>query len=280
MKQLRILTGENDSHMPYLHYYYPPIAFRKMGHNVIEIGYTHGKFDFAFIQENQGGPPLGYHDYPFGYWAIDNEWHWPYDKDHACKTADVMFLSQQEWVEKYKEFSKGRVEWLPFGCEPDLHREVEATETYDIGFIGMYEQHRGRLLEVLKNAGFSLRIHDSRQAGLLSWPETCRFIAECRMVFNYSLATGMNMRLYETLSMGKLLLTNRKGGDPDIFFKDGQHLAIYETPEELVEKATYYRENEDERRRVAKASQKLVHEKHTYVDRMKFVIKTLLGDQA
>jgi len=279
MRRLRILTGQNDPHMPYLHYYYPTRAFHKMGHTVVETGYVPGNFDFAFIQENQGGAPVTYHDYPLAYWAVDNEWHWPYDKDHACKTADVLFLSQHDWVEKYKEFSKGRVEWLPFGCDPDLHREVEAKERYDVGFVGMYEQHRGRFLEALKKAGFSLRIHDSRQAGLLSWSETCRFIAECRMVYNYSLAAGLNMRLYETLSMGKLLLTNRKGKDPDILFKDGEHLAVYESEEELVEKARYYLGDEDERRRVAKAGQKLVHEKHTYVDRMKFVIKTVLGEE-
>lgn len=280
MKPLRILTGENDPHMPYLHYYYPPRAFRKMGHTVVETGYRLSHFDFAFMQENQGGPPFGYHDYPLGYWAVDNEWHWPHDKNHACKTVDVIFVSEYDWVEKYKEFSEGRVEWLPFGCEPELHKEIEATEIYDIGFVGMYEQHRGRFLDTLRRAGFTMHIHSSREAGLLSWSETCRFMAECRMVFNYSLATGLNMRLYETLSMGKLLLTNRKGSSPDIFFKDGEHLAIYETPEELIEKAKYYLKDENERRRVAKAGQKLVHEKHTYIDRMKFVIKAFLGDQA
>ena len=277
MRQLRILSGQPDTNMPYLHYYYPPRAFVELGHTVYLSGIYGGNYDFAFMQDHTWRSPRPTSlNYPVGHWAIDCDNYWPSHKVGPCTDMDVIFVDTHDWVEKYREFSK-RVEWLPFACDPDVHREVQAEEKYDVGFVGLYDQHRGKFLDALRGAGFSVRVHRSRESGLLSWPETWNFIAECRVVFNYSLCTGMNMRLYETLSMGKLLLTNRKGSEPDIFFKDGEHLAVYETPEELVEKARYYLENEGERLKVAKAGQRLVHEKHTYVDRMRFVIKTLLG---
>lgn len=280
MRQLRILTGgRGDPNLPYLHYYYPVKAFRKLGHRVDETGVYRAGYDFAFMQDNTRRTPRpSSAKYPVGHWATDCEHLWRKHKAGVCMRADVVFVDTYDWVEKYREFSK-RVEWLPFACDPETHRETKAQEKYDIGFVGWVERQRVVWLNALRDAGFNLRVRSSRDpsVGQLTWPELCRFTGECKLVFNFSLCAGLNMRLYETLSMGKLLLTNRKGSEPDIFFRDGEHLAVYETPKELVEKAGYYLENEDERRRVAKAGQELVHEKHTYLDRMRFVIKTLLG---
>jgi len=278
--------------MPYLHYYYPARALRQLGHTVDETGIYGAGYDFAFMMDNTWRQPrptnawvksgiegIGWlYPYPVGFWAVDCDNHWPHHR--LNREADVVFVDTHDWVQKYREWFP-RVEWLPYACDPEIHKEIETPELYDIGFIGMYEQHRGHRLKALEDKGFKLRIHDSRTQGLLTWPQTLQFIAECRMIFNYSICTGMNMRLYETLSMGKLLLTNRKGSEPDIYFKDGEHLAVYEddyeTNKDLLEKARYYLENENERRRVAKSGQHLVHEKHTYVHRMQGVIKAILG---
>ena len=82
-----------------------------------------------------------------------------------------------------------------------------------------------------------------------------------------------NWRLFEAIGSGAFLLSEFQEDDEDWPFKDGEHLATWSTHDEMVDKAKYYLEHEDERRKIAMNGYKLAQEKFTW----KKSLKTIFG---
>ena len=67
-----------------------------------------------------------------------------------------------------------------------------------------------------------------------------RIYSAARMVFNRSIKNDLNMRVFEGLASGSLLLTNDLGENgQDELFRDGAHLAAYREADDLVDKIEY-----------------------------------------
>src|SRR5205814_10560386 len=90
-----------------------------------------------------------------------------------------------------------------------------------------------------------------------------------RVVLNLSISSDVNMRVFEALACGSLLVTDDLAGHGlERLFTAGQHLVVYEDFEELLEKVNYYLEHEDERERIAATGMREVVANHTYSLRM------------
>ena len=77
------------------------------------------------------------------------------------------------------------------------------------------------------------------------------------------ITSGIPLRVLDVLGAGGFLLTS---SNPEIEerFTDGVDLSIARTPEEMIEKAAYYLEHEDERREIAINGQRKVFEEFSY----------------
>jgi hypothetical protein len=76
-----------------------------------------------------------------------------------------------------------------------------------------------------------------------------------------------NMRLYEATGVGALLLTDERRNLGE-FFEPGREVVAYKDAADLIEKARFYLEHEDERREIAAAGQARTLGEHTYRDRI------------
>ena len=119
--------------------------------------------------------------------------------------------------------------------------------------------------------------------------DMARIFSASKIVFNRSVLNDLNMRVFEALASGSLLITNvlvsNDPGDNDLagnglagnclagngqaeLFRDGVHLVTYRASEDLLEKVRYYLEHDEERERIAAAGRAEVLAKHTYRHRM------------
>lgn len=78
-----------------------------------------------------------------------------------------------------------------------------------------------------------------------------------------SIRSGIPLRILDILAAGGFALTNYQ---PEIGenFTDGVHLAMCVTPEEMVQKAGYYLQHEDERKEIAEKGREKVWEEFSY----------------
>jgi spore maturation protein CgeB len=105
-----------------------------------------------------------------------------------------------------------------------------------------------------------------------------RVLAQSKIALNghIDVAEGYanNMRLYEATGMGALLLTEAA---PNLVeqFEPGAEVATYRSIDELVDKAAYFLQHDDERVQVASAGQRRTRREHTERQRMRELIEIL-----
>ncbi len=189
---------------------------------------------------------------PTAYWAIDS--HLKFDK-HIEKTRvqnyDFLFVAQEDYIPKYKEKGCKNVYWLPLACDPEIHKHHNLPLKYDLCFIGGLGPDSPRREIILKlQKGFNMFV------GQRYLPDMARIYSQSKMVFNKSLKGDLNMRVFEALSCGRLLLTDRINNGLEELFINKEHLVIYNDYEDLVEKARYYLAHPDEREEIACRGQK------------------------
>lgn len=104
--------------------------------------------------------------------------------------------------------------------------------------------------------------------------EHTEFLNKGLMVVQKSRWGEITRRIFEGMACGKMVLCDRleKSKKLDELFVDGEDIVYYNDIVDCVEKMNYYRENEEERERIANNGFKKVLENHTQKQRVDFVI--------
>lgn len=186
-----------------------------------------------------------------------------------AKDYDIVFAAHKPAVQMFKERGVENVFWVPPACDPGLHEKKAEEKKYDVGFVGSSSQERVDLLNKLGQRfnTYYERCFLERMAEVYS---------QSKIVFNKSIEGGLNMRVFEALASGSMLLTNEADGSGlEDLFQDRKHLVIYKNENELIELADYYLKNDEEREGIAAEGMKMVLNEHTYRHRAEEMIRTL-----
>jgi spore maturation protein CgeB len=233
---------------------------------------------------------------PLVYWAVEDiDWleHWslPLVRDLQ---PDLVVTINAECTPRYKAegFSAG---YLPFGCNPELHRKMESRPEYqcDIALVANYypldntgfrKQSLADLVAPLLERGYNLKIWGNRwdratEVGLqvpegllqgpLAYDECAAVYSNAKIVLglqNNLSPTQFTMRTFEVMGSGGLLLTSDTPAVRNLF-KHGRQLLTSNSPERTLELVEYYLANERERAAIAAAGQEEVYARHTYAER-------------
>ncbi|GBC92461.1 hypothetical protein HRbin15_00931 [bacterium HR15] len=135
-----------------------------------------------------------------------------------------------------------------YGFDPDLHRRLpDEPKLYDVGFVGnlnhAVQGERARWL--LRLARLSEKYKICIATGLYG-DDYVRFLNRCKITFNRSIRGEMNMRAYEALACGSLLLYEANNLEVHDLYRDGLHCALYDeqTLEQIID---HYLTHEEQR---------------------------------
>lgn len=184
---------------------------------------------------------------------------------------DHVFVAQRDYVELFDHPS---VHWLPLACDAEVHRGKEVEKEWDVGFVGNVKQDSERLRKVALVAK-----HFSTNDYMKPYPkeEIAEVYSKSRIVFNCAVGNEVNMRVFEAMASGSLLVTERVANGQSDLFENGVHLVEYSGDSEMIEKIRYYLEHDDERERIARAGQKAVLRDHTYQARCNEILRVVAG---
>lgn len=223
--------------------------------------------------------PLGYSSIsldfscPKAIWVADSifwrdSYHW--QPSEVADVFDYIFVASKPGIELYSHLGADKVEFLPMGCEPSIHKHHDVATDFDISFIGSPEAERDELLHALQArfktfVGRQIYTHDLALA-------YCR----AKVAFNKHarLFPGPNSRVFEALACRKLLLTDSFPGCNEMFV-DGKHLVIYSDKKDLFEKVAYYLGANEERESIASTGQLEVYSHHSFDARVKKILETM-----
>lgn len=272
-----------------------PLYYYNVMKNQLKLDVTHlspegdisnfGKFEYYWwIDYGEDGLPVD-HDWkiPEGgktiYVASDTH----LGKEYRFKTAekfDYVFFNQKAAVDEYNLTHEKKAQWLPHAAEPTAYPKIEILKKWDVGFVGHIQEtpnYNGftrvdaldRLFKEFPNFYYGSRNSAFPDKNLFE--DAAKKFSQSKIVFNISIKDDINMRVFETLSTGSFLLTNWLPTLGELF-EDGKHLVTYKTLDEMIEKAHFYLEHDDEREAIAKAGHALFSEKHTYRHRIETIL--------
>jgi spore maturation protein CgeB len=235
---------------------------------------------------------------PIGLWTTDV----PINFDIILESAHFysrLFCAGSEAVDLFHAHGLSNVTWLPFGCDPNYHRplelSVEEREKYarDVIFVGSHYENRAKLLEAVSdyNIGvwgpyWSKLVQGSPLKGKaasikMNYDQWVKIFNACKinLVIHYNDGKipchQASPKLFEAMACKSFVLTDRQK-DVQALFKDKEHLVYFKDIADLREKMDYYLKHDDERMRIAEAGYKEVIARHTFQDRMKFLLDELM----
>jgi len=204
--------------------------------------------------------------HPAVFYAIDTHLKKPYKKiKRQVYHYDVVFCAQKEAAHRLRRELNIDTQWIPLAGDVGIHKKLDVPKKYDIGFVGRDAKKfaRGRHLELLKEK------YPNSFIGTANYRDMSEIYSASRIGFNSSIRGDINMRIFEIMSCGSLLLTNSiKNSGLDELFDVDKHMVTYKSDKELLGLIDYYLKNEKERERIAESGYKLVISKHLYCHRV------------
>ncbi len=204
-------------------------------------------------------------------YLVDTHLHLPRHLEWA-RRFDLVFLAQREYLPRFEEAGFRHVRWLPLACDPEIHRRFETEEDLHVSFVGSLTPGHRRRNRLLLRLAERFPLHVDR----CFLGEMARTFSRSRIVFNCSVRNDLNMRVFEALATGALLVTDSAPGSGlEELFEDGRHLVLYRDERELFQRVAYYLEHDEERRRIGEAGRMEVLRAHTYRHRVEEMMAAL-----
>ncbi len=208
---------------------------------------------------------------------IDLEWRLRY----AAGFDHVFVMFNRQHMSHFSAAGCPSVHWCPAAIDPEVHVPPVVPRAHDVGFVGSThpELHRRRVerLRALIAQGIDVYV-DSQPLERMS-----QVLAASRICLNDTAADDLNMRVFEALGAGTLLLTNRLPPESGLetLFADGRHLVTYGDDADLLEKIRYYLDDRHaaEREAIAADGQREVIARHTYDARVAEILTTVNAER-
>ncbi len=205
---------------------------------------------------------------------------WPERQKNRIETAkelDILAATNDgEFLQTYRDACVQRCVFMPNMCDPDIDRRYEVSDKWrsDILWTGKGGHHagpertlRGALVnELAKRENCVLYGCCGRPkiAGI----DYLHAICGARIGVNANACKPVRLyssdRLTHYLACGAFVLAERMP-DGDLLFEDGRHLRYFSTVDEFFELAEWYLAHEAERKKIADAGMKHVHEEFNSV---------------
>jgi len=207
---------------------------------------------------------------PKFWWGIDT--HNDYQKHlRISRLFDHSFIAQKSYVQMLITDGIASVSWLPLAYP--LSETKVFSRTIDISYVGstnwsLYPK-RGDLLQAISDE-FS-----NSSIGSKSSKDMLKVYENSKVVFNHSLKNDINMRFFEAMGSGALLLTNEilVNGLEDLFVAE-EDLIIYRDKSDLISRIRSILDDPVYLERIAKSGMGKVRAFHTYDNRAKEMLRT------
>jgi Glycosyl transferases group 1 len=164
----------------------------------------------------------------------------------------VVSICNRQHLHWFTAAGFSRVAWFPALALRHVPRPFRHDRKPQLGFVGQsggWHVRRARLMALLRSSGLPLvATTGSREL-------TADVYAESVACFNASLNGDLNFRVFEVLSAGGCLLTDRLGPQSglELLLGEDTHYFGYDTPEELIDKAQYLLRHPERALAVARA---------------------------
>ena len=195
---------------------------------------------------------------------------------------DYVFTWHPSYVKQYQEAGHPRVYALPHAVDARLYRggDGDKKHLYDVGFVGNCGLPQYLLRDrVISGLARQFRTNNFRQT--FTKEGTAEVYTQSRMVVNVSRAefpSEANMRCYEGMAAGALLITGIPTELTEWGFREGEHFVGWRSEAEIPHLVDRFLRCEEERLAIARAGQERTLKDFTYQRCLESIANVLRAD--
>lgn len=205
--------------------------------------------------------PDGIEESPFPTVAILGDWFGAVDYlPDTLRKFDHIYTDKHS-VKLLNKLGFNNVSYWPmFAHNPLNFKNLNLDRIYDVTFAGSFNSNiqykRLKLLSNLLELDYNYNVYLSHNCFK---DEYVKLLNQSKIVFNNSIKSEMNMRVFETCASGALLFIEENNNEiKDFLIEDEDYVAYNQN--NILEKVTYYLNNEDKRLQIAKSGEKKIKE--------------------
>jgi hypothetical protein len=175
---------------------------------------------------------------------------------------DEIFVAQCNDVAAVRAAGYPHAQWLPLAADRTFARDPNRWRPLDVAFVGKLGDPataRHQVLDAITTMFHTNDVHRNYSPG-----EMRELYGRAKIVVNASIAGDVNMRVFEAIVSGALLVTDRIGNGLDELFTEGEHYVAYSSAGEAQAVIAHYLTAGEERIRIAAAGQRRVLARNTY----------------
>ncbi len=184
----------------------------------------------------------------------------------SARMYDHVFVFHPGFEDVFRAAGIPGVRLLPHAAERDLFQYPEGKRRYEVGWVGRvghsFHSSRDRIL-----AGLSSRFTMNDLGRYYSPEEMAAVYQASKVVVNVSrddYPQDANMRCFEAMAGGALLVTRVPSELASIGFLENVHFAGYRDDQEVSDVVAHWLQRENERAAIAQRARELVLREHTY----------------
>jgi hypothetical protein len=237
---------------------------------LLEIAQNHGQVPdvFAHLVHTPGLPrDLIFAPVPTVSLDIDS-FGWTASRIRWSMLFDYVFVWHPSFVPLYQAAGHPKVFALPHAVEANLfsRSSLGTARTLDLGWIGEFGYgHYTRRRRIIESLAARFKMNDFRKR--YTKEETAEVYRQCKIVVNVSrddFPPEANMRCYEGMAAGALLITGIPTELTEWGFSEGTHFVGWRNEAEILDLVAYYLHHEKEAAEISHAGQKLTLSNFTY----------------
>jgi hypothetical protein len=179
---------------------------------------------------------------------------------------DLVFVFHPGYDTEFRAAGHPGAHFIPHAIEPSFFQGEELERIFEIGWVGQTRGHlyrtRERLLPALSK---SFRMNDWGRR--YEQEEMARIYRQSKIVINIArddFPQDANLRTFEAMAAGALLLTSLPSELTQIGFEDGVHFVGFRKETEIAPLVRKYLSEESARRRIGEVAREKVLREHTY----------------
>lgn len=183
---------------------------------------------------------------------------------------DIFFHRQGEQANYLKEIGFFTPAYLlPFSVDTNVYRNLNLEKEYDVVVPATIRPdvypNRNKVNSMVKRMG--LRCLTGKKV----WHNKyIQVINQSKIaVISTNVFNSPNMKFTEFTSCGAFVLTDKPADWDELGFKDGEHLVLYTSIEDLKDKIKYFLKNDKERKQIAYNGMEFVRKTHNNTVRVK-----------
>lgn len=203
-------------------------------------------------------------------------------------------------VERYKARGIENVMHVPFGANEFVFKRQECEKEYDVSFVGVKHPYRDWIVKRLEAEGIKVATFGRKwDNGRVTVEQMVEVFNKSKINLNLSNSISYDIRYlfsslralhdftknrkrieqqkarpFEVCGAGGFLLTYYVSG-LEKYYRVGEDLAIYTSPDGLVEQVKYYLAHDSERQQIAENGYQRTLQQHTFSKRFEDIFKTL-----